>query len=115
MAKTHVQPGKVIDVTVDDDYSSGDLIKVGDLCGVCLGDIADGDTGSVQIEEVFQVKKKTSDTITAGKQLYLDADNKRVTISDNDGASVPTAFIKAGKAIAAASNSDTTVLLKLNV
>lgn len=110
MAKNHVLPGIVIDVTASGaSYISGDLIQVGDLAGVCLVNIADGETGSVQIEEVFEVPKLATDVVAAGASLYLDAANKRVTLDAASGANK-----YAGKAIAAAGNGAAKVKLKLN-
>lgn len=115
MAKTHVQPGKVIDVTLAATFASGDLIKVGDLAGVCLGSGGDGDTISVQIDEVFTVSKLSSDDMGQGDEVYLDHANKRVQLaSGDDGESPPVAFIVAGKVVAAAGVGVATVNLKLN-
>lgn len=115
MSRNHVQPGKVIDVTLSATFASGDLIKVGDLAGVCLGAGDSGDTISVQIDEVFTVPKLSSDDMSQGDEVYLDHANKRVQLaSGDDGGSPPVAFIVAGKVVTAAGNGVTTVNLKLN-
>ncbi|HEU4589373.1 MAG TPA: DUF2190 family protein [Steroidobacteraceae bacterium] len=114
MAKNHVQPGIVIAVTLAATYASGDLIKVGQRAGVCLkGGDAD-DEVSVQIDEVFTVKKATGVTIAVGDQLYLDAANKQVTTATDDGGSPAVSFIPAGIATSAAADAATTVNCKLN-
>ena len=115
MAKNHVQPGMVIDVTLSATVASGDLIKVGDLAGVCLAAGGSGDTISVQIAEVFTVPKVSTDVMVQGNTVYLDHANKRVQLaSGDDGGSPPIAFIVAGKVVTAAGNGVTTVNLKLN-
>jgi len=109
MAKNHVRPGVVIDVTLAAAVLSGELIKVGDLAGVALGSGGIGDTVSVQVDEVFRVPKLAADNMAVGVRVYLDAANKRVTLSDASGAN-----IAAGKTAAPAAATTTTVEVKLN-
>lgn len=110
MAGNHVQPGFAIAVTLAAAAASGELIKVGTLCGVALGSGGIGDQISVAIDEVFEVAKLSTDDVAQGDQLYLDAANKRLTLDANAGAN-----IAAGKATAAAAAATTTVQVKLNV
>jgi len=118
MARNHKHPGIVVDYFVNTTgvkISSGELVKYGDRAAIALGDIEAGATGSIQIEEVFEVPKLSSDNIAAGKQVYLDHVNKRVQLaSGNDGGSPPVSFVIAGTVTAAASNGVATCLLKLN-
>lgn len=114
--RTHVQPGKVVSFTASGtSYSAGDLVPFGALTGIACGNIADGETGEIFIEEVFTVQKRVVDVITVGQQLYLDAENKKVTTSSDDEGCPNTSYIKAGKAMTAAGNGATTVNIKLNV
>ncbi|MGH8429951.1 MAG: capsid cement protein [Solimonas sp.] len=111
MAKNHIKPGKVVDdyTASGTSYLSGDLLKVGELAGVALGDIADTKTGVVQVEEVFEVPKLSTDVMGKGVSVYLDEANKRVTLSAAAGAN-----IYAGKTFNAAGNGVTKVMVKLN-
>lgn len=109
MAKNHVQPGNVIDVTLGAAYASGDLIAVGTLAGVVLQGGANGQTRSVAIDEVYRVPKRTAAVFAAGAIAYLDAGNKRLDDTDNSGAN-----IRAGRVTIAAGNGATTVDIKLN-
>lgn len=109
MSTTHVQKGFAISVTLAAAAASNELIKVGDLAGVCLGSGGIGDTIEVAIDEVFEVAKLSTDNIAQGAIVYLDAANKRVTLDAAGGAN-----IRAGKATAAAGASTTTVAVKLN-
>jgi predicted RecA/RadA family phage recombinase len=74
MAKNFVQPGKVIDYTnaTAAAISSGDVVKVGQILGVALGDIAIGESGSVQIDGVFTVPKVSAAVIAQGESLTWD-------------------------------------------
>lgn len=109
MSKKHVQPGNIIAVVLTAAANADDLIKVGDLAGVALGKGAIGDTISVAIDEVFTVSKLSTDVMAAGVVVYLDADDKRVTLDAAAGAN-----IKAGKTITAAGNGVAFVNVKLN-
>lgn len=109
MSTKHVQKGFAISVTLAAVAASNELIKVGDLAGVCLGSGGIGDTVEVAIDEVFEVAKLSTDDMAQGAIVYLDATNKRVTLSDGSGAN-----IRAGKTVAAAAASTTTVAVKLN-
>lgn len=59
MANNFIQPGKVLDYvnTTTDTVVSGQVVLVGVILGVALGNIAPGQTGSVQIDGVFAVPK----------------------------------------------------------
>lgn len=109
MARNHIQPGKVIEVTAGAAYASGELILVGELAGVCLGAVENGGKVSVQIDEVFEVAKLSTDNMGVGVTVYLDAANKRVTLDDAAGGN-----LYAGKTVAAAAGSTTVVRVKLN-
>lgn len=109
MSKNHVQPGNVIAVTLTAAATSGDLIKVGDLAGVASSSGTIGDSISVAIDEVFSVPKLATDVMAQGVIVYLDADDKRVTLDAASGAN-----IRAGKTTIAAGNGVATVHVKLN-
>lgn len=110
MARNHITLG-----IVDDNYvaaapvQSGELVPYGDLTAVALVDIATGQAGSVQLEEVFEVDCLSTDDIGRGDTLYHDTANKRVTLDDAAGANK-----KAGTAFAPSASGTATVQLKLN-
>lgn len=72
MARNFVQPGEVIDHTAGANITSGSVVKVGALLGVALTDIANGDTGPVQITGVFTVPKVSGAVIAQGERLVWD-------------------------------------------
>ncbi len=55
MATNHVQKGAVMSWTngTGSDVVSGEVVAFADMIGVAAGDIADGETGELLIEEVF--------------------------------------------------------------
>lgn len=109
MAKNYIQPGNVIDVTAGSNISSGAAIVVGTILAVALVDIANGESGSAQIEGVFELPKLSTAVITAGQKLIWDVSASQFIVAaaatgDLDGCAV---------AIEAAGNGTTTVLAKL--
>lgn len=74
MAKNYQQPGEVIDFTASGSaISAGQVVRIGNILGVALVDIADGATGSAQITGVFTVPKVSAAVIAAGESLTWDA------------------------------------------
>jgi len=63
------------------DASAGDLVAQGNVVGICVSDVANGDSGPIYTEGVFLVP--ANGTIgAAGVKLYLDATNKYVDPAD---------------------------------
>lgn len=107
MAQNHVQEGSVLQYTnsTGSAITSGTPIVVGAWVGVALGDIADGATGSVAIEEVWDLPKE-AEALTQGAVVYLTATGT-ITATSTDNT-------LAGKAFEAATSGAATVLVKLN-
>lgn len=110
MAKNHIQPGVVIDWTNDtgSDVLSGSVVVVGVLVCVALGNIANGETGRVATEEVFEIPKNTSLAISQGDRCYWDVADGNINKTAVDN-------IDAGVCVEDAGSSDATVKVKLNV
>lgn len=110
MATNHVQKGRVMSWTngTGSAVSSGDVVLVGNVVCIALGDIADGAEGELATEEVFTVAKAAPLVISQGDLLYWDAgdDNFNKTATDNH---------LAGFAFTAAASADTTVQIKLGM
>jgi len=75
MADKYKQPGRIIDWLngTGGDIAAGGVVIVGILVGVALVDIADGETGSVAIEGVFELAKTAGTAWTEGLALDWDA------------------------------------------
>lgn len=108
MATNHIQIGKAMPWTngTGSDVSSGDVVVVGNFVCVALEDIANGASGNLATEEVWEVPKNNNLVISQGDVLYFDvADgNMNKTAEDN---------YYAGLAFAAAAQTATTVKVKL--
>ena len=109
MAKNYVQEGDVIDYANASGSTiiSGTPVLIGARLGVALADIANGATGSVQVEGVFTIAKLGTDNVAAGALLYWDNTNKRLTATASGNT-------LAGFAVAAAGSGVASVNIKIN-
>lgn len=73
MAKNYLEAGDVIQHTAAADIASGAVVRIGNLLGVALVDIANGKTGSVKLGGVFTVPKVSGAVIGKGETLTWDA------------------------------------------
>lgn len=84
---------------------SGEVVVVGAMVCVALGDIAIGAEGNLATEEVFEVAKEAPLVIDQGDIVYWDDTNNRIDKTNTN--------VLAGKAFAGAASAATTVLVKL--
>ena len=116
MAVNHIQRGKVMTYANASGVAiaSGQAVVVGARVGVALTDIANGASGELAMEEVFELPKATG-VIGQGVAVYWDADGNPVGGTSGSGALTTTSEsnTEAGYAFAAAGNTDPTVLVKL--
>jgi predicted RecA/RadA family phage recombinase len=112
MAKeaTLIQEGRVIDYTATADIVVGQVLPLVSFCGVALTNIANGDTGAVALEGVYEVAATTADAIAVGTPLFWDNTTNAATIDSDTGAN-----ISLGKAVTAkASATAGVVWVKIN-
>lgn len=112
MANNYVQPGRVLDYVNNGAaaIASGQVVLVGAVLGVALGGIPVGATGSVQVEGVFTLPKKTGTAVTQGAALVFKAASKDFTVGAPAAGDVSGA---AAFAFAAAASDATVVAVKL--
>lgn len=114
MSKNYVQEGAVVDYTAGADISSGDVVVIGQSIGVALVDIANGETGSVAIEGVFDLPKVDAAVIAQGESVIWDASAGKF----DDNAATPAAGDVSGCCQAMEAKGATTgenIKVKLNV
>ena len=97
MAGNFVQPGDVIQVTAGSTISAGDVVRVGQILGVALTDIANGATGSVAIKGVFTVAKVSAAVIAQGESLTWDSS---ASAFDDNAATPATGDVTGAAAVA---------------
>ena len=105
MATNLVQDGDVIVITAGANLTSGQVVRVGQILGVALKDIANGATGPVAIEGVYTVPKVSAAVIAKGESLTWDAsaaafDDNAATPATGDVTGAPAiAFEAAGNGV----------------
>ena len=104
MAKNLIQLGNTMDYTATADVASSEAVAVGSMVGVAAEDIAEGETGVLLMEGVFNLPKKSADVIGQGVQVYLN--NGVITITPGP--------VSAGRAWIAAGNGEDEIWVSLN-
>lgn len=112
MADNFISPGKVLQYTnAGSAITAGSVVKMGNILGVALVDIATSATGSVQIDGVFDVPKVTGAVIAIGESLTWDVSAAKF---DDNLATPATGDVTGAAAVAAeaAGNGVTTLAVK---
>ena len=111
MNATYIHEGSSIDYTPAADVSAGDVIVQGELVGVAKLDIKAGTLGALAVVGVFDFAKATgaSTAISEGLDLYWDESAGEVTTDSASGANKHI-----GRSIAAASDSDAAVRVRMS-
>lgn len=99
MASNAVARGDVIQWVNDSgaDKVSGQVVRIGQILGVCLVDIASNATGSVAIRGVFNVPKVSAAVIADGEGLTWDAS---AAAFDDNAATPATGDVQGPPAVA---------------
>lgn len=81
MAQNYIESGDVLDWTATADTKSGDMVAIGDMVGISLGDAKTDQIVAVRMKGVFEVAKATG-AITIGSKVYLDATASKATATE---------------------------------
>jgi len=111
MTTTYRHEGAAIDYTSTADVAAGDVIVQNDLIGVARIDIQAAQLGALAVEGVFDFPKASgaSTAIDAGATVYWDVADSEAKEDSESGANKLL-----GKAVAAATDDDTTVRVRLS-
>jgi predicted RecA/RadA family phage recombinase len=116
MATNYQQDGNVINWTngTGADVAAGDVVKMQNMLGVALVDIADDATGAVAVEGVFSGVPKVSAAVFAvGEKLVFDV-SATPPAFDDSSATPATGDVTGGAvAWAAGANLETTCTIRL--
>lgn len=104
--RNYIVDGDVINYATTTAVNSGDLVQMADLVGVAATNIAAGDSGSVNIDGVFEVPKSAGFVAAQGSKLYYDSTAKALS-----GTAAGNTL--AGYAYESAANGDVTVRVRL--
>jgi predicted RecA/RadA family phage recombinase len=101
MAANFQQPGRVIMHTAGATITSGQVVKMGNILGVALANIANGATGPVAVEGVFTVPKVSGAVIAQGESLVWDVSaNANAGAFDDNLATPATGDVSGPPAVA---------------
>lgn len=86
MATNFIQNGETITWTngTGSAIASGDIVKIGDLIGVALTDIAASASGAVATRGVYELPAVNNAAITQGAKVYFDATAGKITPTATD-------------------------------
>lgn len=106
-----VQAGRIIPFTAAADVVSGQVVRIGQLLGVAVSDVASGATGLANIDCVASVPKVSAAVIAAGESLTWDAS---AAAFDDNAATPATGDVTGPAAVAfeAAGNGVTSLAVK---
>jgi len=97
--KNSVQAGKFLDyLNGGSAISSGDVVAFVSGVGIAAADIANGETGALAVEGVFELAKKSGETWAFGDRIYWDSGTSEFT-------NVAGSNLLAGYAVEAAGSS----------
>jgi predicted RecA/RadA family phage recombinase len=117
MAKNYVSEGDVLPWTntTGSAVASGQVIVMGHALGVALVAIANGASGAVAVEGVFEVPKVSAAVFAQGEKLVFDISANSGVGAFDDSAATPATGDITGGAVAwrAGANTETTALVKL--
>lgn len=82
MTAVWVNNGLLIDYTADKEIARGDVVVLGERCGVAFNNAAEGTVIPVYIKGRFTVAAKTGTAIKAGAVLYYDNGTKTVSTAE---------------------------------
>jgi predicted RecA/RadA family phage recombinase len=97
MATNYQQIGEVVQHTAGANITSGQVVKMGNILGVALQDIGNGETGPVMVKGVFVVPKVTAAVIAQGESLTWDVS---VSKFDDNAATPATGDVTGAAAFA---------------
>jgi len=80
----YIQKGDVLNFVADYDYSSNDVVKVGDIVGIAATDAATGELMAVNTVGVFSIEKDDDgDVFAQGDTVYLTT-AKKATLNQTE-------------------------------
>lgn len=107
MATTETQVnGDILDLTMTDDVSSGDIVVVGKIVGVAQINALTGEVCPVKLTGVHKLPKTSANALAVGGTIYATATSGEIT-------STSSGNTKAGYVVEAAGNGVTEVVVRL--
>ncbi|MBN2583951.1 MAG: DUF2190 family protein [Planctomycetes bacterium] len=111
MGATYIHDGQMVDYQPTAIVTFGQVVVQNDLVGVANLDIPANVLGALMVSGVFDVPKASGagTAIAAGATVYWDEADQQAKTDDESGANK-----RLGKTVAAATDDDTTVRVRLS-
>ncbi|RHR51967.1 DUF2190 family protein [Clostridium sp. AF18-27] len=111
MKATYIQPGGNLDYKNNGDAAieAGDVVVLGDRAGIAGTPIPVGELGSIVMDGVYKIAKKSGEAIKAGKDAYVSDEG----ITGTSPAPAEGGLPKIGYAVEDAAEGDAYVKVKL--
>ena len=101
--------GRVITYTCTKEVTVGDVIPIGvSMVGIAVNSGLVGEEISVELEKVWTIKAKDSESFAVGDTVYWDVDLKEITKDNTDN-------VYAGRALSSKGTGAGTIDVKINV
>ena len=78
-----IQDGRVLDITLAADVKGGDVVALGNICGVAVTDGTTGQTIAVEVEGVFDLPAVSGTAFIVGDALYWNGTAATKTATGN--------------------------------
>lgn len=107
--KTYVAPGETMTLTAPATASAGVMVKVGEIIGVHMNDVASAAPAVVQTKGIMTVAHAVTNTAaTVGAFAYYDTTNNAISNTSTTG------FIKVGVYAAAKATTEAVATVRFN-
>lgn len=81
MTSKYIQREICMDYTPDEDVSAGDIVVVGDICGVARLDIKAGELGTLLLRGIVEVPKRSTVALNAGAKVWWATGEKLAVVT----------------------------------
>jgi predicted RecA/RadA family phage recombinase len=97
--KNYIHAGAALAFVAGATIVSGQGVLAGSFFGIATGDVANGASGTIQVEGVFSIAKATGVTFAANDRVYWDDTAKKVTTVSSGNRLIGVATAAAGSAV----------------
>lgn len=109
MTKRYIQPGDALAYTAAADIAVDDVVVAGAMIGIAATNIANGSTGTLLVDGVFDLPKKAGTAMPFGTKVTWSVADGAVIV----GAGVSGDVANCGIVVADAASADTTARVSI--
>ena len=94
--RNFISGGSTLTITAGADIASGEGVLQGAIFGVAVGDIANGEQGTLNLTGVYELPKAGSQAWSVGARVYWDASAGRCTTAASGNTFIGVAYEAVG-------------------